>query len=44
MHRLGPKVVLVTSLATRETPADAIDLLASEGGRFWRVRTPRLSL
>ena len=41
---LGPKVVLVTSLHTRETPADAIDLLAGEGGRFWRVRTPKLSL
>ncbi len=41
---LGPRVVLVTSLHTSETPADAIDLLAGEGGRFWRVRTPRLSL
>ncbi|HEX2508962.1 MAG TPA: pyridoxal kinase PdxY [Microvirga sp.] len=44
VHRLGPKVVLVTSVATRETPHDAIDLIAGEGGRFWRVRTPRLSL
>jgi pyridoxine kinase len=41
---LGPKVVLVTSVETRETPTDAIDLIAGEGGRFWRVRTPRLSL
>ncbi|HEV2558081.1 MAG TPA: pyridoxal kinase PdxY [Microvirga sp.] len=41
---LGPKVVLVTSVETRETPADAIDLVAGEGGRFWRVRTPKLSL
>jgi pyridoxine kinase len=41
---LGPRVVLVTSLHTRETPPDAIDLLAGEGGAFWRVRTPRLSL
>ncbi|GJE58772.1 pyridoxal kinase PdxY [Methylobacterium trifolii] len=40
----GPRVVLVTSLVTRETPADAIDLLAGEGGRFWSLRTPRLSL
>jgi pyridoxine kinase len=44
VHRLGPKVVLVTSLHTDETPADAIDLLAGEGGAFWRLRTPRLSL
>jgi pyridoxine kinase len=41
---LGPKVVLVTSLHSEETPADAIDLLTGEGGSFWRVRTPRLSL
>jgi pyridoxine kinase len=40
----GPKVVLVTSLESRETPEDCIDLLAGEGGRFWRVRTPKLSL
>ena len=44
VQTLGPDVVLVTSLSTRETPPDAIDLLAAEGGRFWRVRTPRLSL
>src|SRR3712207_4406332 len=44
VHRMGPKAVLVTSVETKETPADAIDLLAGEGGRFWRVRTPRLSL
>jgi pyridoxine kinase len=44
VHLLGPKVVLVTSLESRETPTDAIDLLAGEGGRFWRVRTPKLSL
>jgi pyridoxine kinase len=40
----GPRVVLVTSLHTDETPVDAIDLLAGEGSRFWRVRTPKLSL
>jgi pyridoxine kinase len=44
VQRLGPRVVLVTSLHTQETPADAIDLLAGEGGTFFRVRTPRLSL
>ena len=41
---LGPEVVLVTSLYTRETPAGAIDLLAGDGDGFWRVRTPKLSV
>jgi pyridoxine kinase len=44
VHLLGPKVVLVTSVQLQETPDDAIDLVAGEGGRFWRVRTPKLSL
>jgi pyridoxine kinase len=44
VHLLGPRVVLVTSLHTTDTPEGAIDLLAGEGGRFWRVRTPKLSL
>jgi pyridoxine kinase len=40
----GPRVVLTTSLDVDDTPADAVDLLASEGGRHWRVRTPRLGV
>ncbi|MXQ10105.1 pyridoxal kinase PdxY [Microvirga makkahensis] len=44
VQELGPRAVLVTSVETRETPSDAIDLVAGEGGHFWRVRTPRLSL
>jgi pyridoxine kinase len=40
----GPRAVLVTSLHTDDTPPDAIDMLAGEGGRFWRVRTPKLSV
>jgi pyridoxine kinase len=40
----GPGVVLTTSLVTEDTPADAIDLLASEGGRHYCVRTPRLDV
>ncbi len=40
----GPRIVLVTSLHTDETPSDAIDMLAGEGGAFWRLRTPRLDL
>ncbi len=44
VQKLGPKAVLVTSVEANETPSDAIDLIAGEGGRFWRVRTPKLSL
>ena len=50
VQAMGPRAVLVTSVETQETPSDAIDLIAGEagaageGGRFWRVRTPRLSL
>ena len=40
----GPRVVLVTSLDAEGTPPDRVDLLASEGGRHVRVRTPRLDL
>jgi pyridoxine kinase len=40
----GPRCVLVTSLRVDDTPADAIELLAGEGGSFWRVRTPLLPL
>jgi pyridoxine kinase len=41
---LGPKVVLVTSVEARETPPDAIDLIAADGAGVVRVRTPKLSL
>src|SRR5919112_4822079 len=44
VHRMGPKAVLVTSVETQETPSDSIDLIAGEGGRVFRVRTPKLSL
>lgn len=44
VQQLGPKAVLVTSVETKETPADSIDLIAGERGSFWRVRTPKLSL
>ena len=44
VHALGPRVVLTTSLVTDDTPEDAVDLLASEGGRHYRVRTPRLDV
>jgi pyridoxine kinase len=41
---LGPRVVLTTSVVTDDTPDDAVDLLASEGGRHFLVRTPWLDL
>jgi pyridoxine kinase len=44
VQALGPRVVLTTSLDTDDPPADAVDLLASEGGRHFRVRTPRLDV
>jgi pyridoxine kinase len=44
VQALGPRVVLTTSLVAEDTPDDAIDLLASEGGRHFRVRTPRLGV
>jgi pyridoxine kinase len=44
VQALGPRVVLTTSLVAEDTPADTVDLLASEGGRHFRVRTPRLDL
>jgi pyridoxine kinase len=40
----GPRCVLVTSLRVEDTPADAMDLLVGEGGRFHRIRTPLLPL
>ncbi|MGU3495765.1 pyridoxal kinase PdxY [Xanthobacteraceae bacterium A53D] len=44
LHASGPKVILVTSLVTAETPAHSIDLMASgPDGRFL-VRTPRLDV
>ena len=44
VHDLGPRAVLVTSLHTQETPADAIDLLASDESGCFRLRTPKLPL
>ncbi|MBW4089969.1 MAG: pyridoxal kinase PdxY [Proteobacteria bacterium] len=45
----GPQVVVVTSLRTEATPADTIDLLATQGGatqggRCWLLRTPLLPI
>ncbi|KRE00284.1 pyridoxamine kinase [Bosea sp. Root381] len=40
----GPKVVLVTSLQTEETPDDAIDMMAADSRGAFRVRTPKLDV
>jgi pyridoxine kinase len=43
LHAIGPRVVLVTSLHTVETPADTFELVVScSSGRF-RLRTPKLT-
>ncbi len=44
LHASGPKVVMVTSVVTRETPDDAIDVVASDGTTLTRLRTPRLPI
>ena len=44
LHAKGPKVILVTSVLTDETPVTSIDLVASgPDGRFL-LRTPRLDV
>lgn len=42
LHAKGPGVVLVTSVQIDETPGDALDLVASDRGKRYRLRTPRL--
>ena len=44
VQALGPRTVLATSVEVDETPGDAVDLLAAEDGRVFRVRTPKLGL
>ena len=44
LHGRGPRVVLVTSLRLADTPAEALDMAASDGEHIWRVRTPMLPL
>ncbi|WP_439496661.1 pyridoxal kinase PdxY [Bosea sp. (in: a-proteobacteria)] len=40
----GPKVVLVTSLVTEETPDSAIDMMAADAQGAFRVRTPKIDI
>ena len=44
LHDKGPRAVLVTSLAVDDTPADAVDLLASDETGAFRLRTPKLEV
>jgi pyridoxine kinase len=44
VHDLGPRIIMVTSLHTEDTPEDSIDLLASDDKTCFRLRTPRLQL
>jgi pyridoxine kinase len=44
LHALGPRVILVTSLHTEETPPDCIDLVASDRTGRFRLRTPKLPI
>jgi pyridoxine kinase len=41
LHARGPRTILVTSLVLDDTPAEAVDMLVSEAGALWRLRTPR---
>jgi pyridoxine kinase len=42
LHATGPCVILLTSAVIDETPSDVIDMMVSEGGSLWRIRSPRL--
>lgn len=44
LHDRGPRAVLVTSLVVEDTPADAVDLLASDETGQFRLRTPKLEV
>lgn len=44
LHDAGPRAVLVTSLHTDDTPADSIDMLASDDTGCYLMRTPKLEL
>jgi pyridoxine kinase len=44
VHACGPRVVLVTSVRTDDTPADCLDLVVSDGADRCRLRTPLLPI
>jgi pyridoxine kinase len=43
LHERGPGVILVTSVEVNETPAGHIDVVASDAGGQYLMRTPRLA-
>jgi pyridoxine kinase len=44
VHARGPRVILVTSVQTRETPMECLDVVASDEAGKFRLRTPRLPM
>lgn len=44
VHAMGPRIVLVTSAITDDTPRGAFDMIVSDGRSCYRLRTPRLDL
>jgi pyridoxine kinase len=44
LQAMGPRVVLVSSLMTDDTPTDSIDMMVGADGYFWRLRSPRLDM
>jgi pyridoxine kinase len=42
VHAAGPRVILVTSFISADTPPDGIDMLASDASGVHRLRSPRL--
>ena len=44
IHTMGPRIVLVTSAITDDTPSDHFDMIVSDGLSIYRLRTPRLDL
>lgn len=44
IHEMGPRIVLVTSAITDDTPRDAFDMIVSDSASCYRLRTPRLDL
>ncbi|TGN61669.1 pyridoxal kinase PdxY [Paracoccus liaowanqingii] len=44
LHAMGPRIVLATSVLAEDTPADALDMIASTPEGAWRVRIPQLEL
>lgn len=44
IHAIGPRIVLVTSAITDDTPHDAFDMIVSDTASCYRLRTPRIDL